>query len=76
MREMCEGKTPEAREKLKAHPWGEELSAGIHLGWIGGALSPTRTDWSALKKAGAARVETLAMAQGQKKSRIVAWQFD
>jgi len=32
--------------------------------------------YAALKKAGAARVETLAMAQGQKKSRIVAWQFD
>lgn len=56
MREMCEGKTPEAREALKAHPWGEELSAGTHLGWIGGALSPTRTDWSALKKAGVMRV--------------------
>ena len=31
--------------------------------------------YSALKTAGARRVETIAMAQGQKKSRIVAWHF-
>lgn len=31
--------------------------------------------YAALKKAGAGRVETIAMAQGQKKSRIVAWHF-
>ena len=31
--------------------------------------------YSALKAAGARRVETIAMAQGQKKSRIVAWHF-
>ncbi len=30
---------------------------------------------SALKEVGARRVETIAMAQGQKKSRIVAWHF-
>jgi len=31
--------------------------------------------YSALKEVRARRVETIAMAQGQKKSRIVAWQF-
>ena len=31
--------------------------------------------YSALKEVGARRVETIAMAQGQKKSRIVAWRF-
>ncbi|MCY7388526.1 MAG: 23S rRNA (adenine(1618)-N(6))-methyltransferase RlmF [Burkholderiales bacterium] len=31
--------------------------------------------YSALKAAGARRVETIAMAQGQKKSRVVAWHF-
>ena len=31
--------------------------------------------YAALKKAGARRVETIAMAQGQKKSRIVAWRL-
>lgn len=55
-REMVEGKTPDARERLKQHPWGEELSHSAHLGWIGGALSPTRTDWSQLKRAGVQRV--------------------
>lgn len=43
------------RKKLAAHPWGEELSHAVHLGWIGGALSPFRTDWSALKKSGVKR---------------------
>jgi 23S rRNA (adenine1618-N6)-methyltransferase len=30
---------------------------------------------SALKDVGARKVETIDMAQGQKKSRIVAWHF-
>ena len=32
-----------------SHPWKDELYA-IHVGWIGGALNPYRTDWDALKK--------------------------
>ena len=52
MREMVEGKTKEAKAKLAAHPWGAELSAGAHVGWIGGALSPARTDWGVLKQLG------------------------
>jgi hypothetical protein len=52
MREMVEGTSPEMKKKLAAHPWGEELSAAAHIGWIGGALSPSRTDWSMLQKLG------------------------
>lgn len=39
-------------EKRKAHPWGDELGAVAHLGWIGGALSPARTDWGVLARKG------------------------
>ena len=35
-----------------AHPWAEELANAAHLGWIGGALNPARTDWAPLKRAG------------------------
>lgn len=55
VRRMVEGKTEADRERLKAHPWGEELSHAAHLGWIGGALSPARTDWSMIKKQGCTR---------------------
>jgi len=55
MRELVEGKSPEMKKKLAAHPWGEELSAAAHIGWIGGALSPSRTDWSMLQKLGVKR---------------------
>ena len=32
-----------------SHPWKKELNA-IHLGWIGGALNPYRTDWDSVRK--------------------------
>jgi hypothetical protein len=32
------------------HPWGEELEPCLHLGWIGGAQNPSRTDWSFLRE--------------------------
>ncbi len=48
-------RTEEERLALEAHPWGRELSGAVHLGWIGGALSPSRTDWSELAKAGVTR---------------------
>jgi hypothetical protein len=53
--EMIEAKTTDMKKKLKAHPWGEELSGAVHVGWIGGALSPERTDWGVLKRAGITR---------------------
>ena len=55
VRSMVEGKSPDAKKKLLNHPWGDELSNAAHVGWIGGALSPARTDWSALKRAGIKR---------------------
>lgn len=55
VRNMVEAKTASEKAKLKSHPWGEELSGAAHVGWIGGALSPYRTDWSALKKHGVKR---------------------
>lgn len=55
MRRMVEAQTADQKEKLKSHPWSEELSGAAHLGWIGGALSPFRTDWSILKKLGVKR---------------------
>jgi len=55
IRKMVDAKTPEDRAALAAHPWGEELQHAAHLGWIGGALSPSRTDWSILRKAGVKR---------------------
>jgi hypothetical protein len=60
MRRMVEAQTPDAKKALAAHPWGASLQHGAHIGWIGGALSPHRTDWSALAKAGVQRVVIVA----------------
>lgn len=50
----------EAQEAILKHPWGRELSGAVHIGWIGGALNPNRTDWSVLKKAGVKRAYIVA----------------
>ena len=42
----------EIAENGKDHPWKQELSGAAHIGWIGGALNPHRTDWSLLRKHG------------------------
>lgn len=55
MRDLVAARTPEMKKRLKEHPWGEELSNAAHIGWIGGALSPQRTDWSAIMRAGVKR---------------------
>jgi hypothetical protein len=60
MRRMVEALTPDMAKKLAAHPWGRQLQHAAHIGWIGGALSPHRTDWSALAKAGVKRVVIVA----------------
>lgn len=52
---MVDGETREARDALKMHPWGQQLAGAVHLGWVGGALAPYRTDWAALKRAGIKR---------------------
>lgn len=43
-------KTPEGKARLKAHPWGEHFAYAAHLGWIGGAKNPHRTDWEPIKR--------------------------
>lgn len=53
-------RTAEEREALHKHPWGDELQGAAHIGWIGGALSPARTDWSSLAKAGVTRAYLVA----------------
>lgn len=52
---MVDGKTPEARKARENHPWGEELQNLCVLGWCSGALSPARTDWTPIRKAGVTR---------------------
>ena len=47
---MADQKSREAREALDAHPWGEDIKNAVHVGWIGGALNPDRTDWSVINK--------------------------
>ena len=53
---MIEAETPYWEQKLKDHPWANRLKHAAHLGWIGGAPSPYRTDWAVLNKAGVKRV--------------------
>lgn len=52
MRRLVAGRTPADKKALAEHPWGHELANSAHVGWVGGALSPYRTDWSVLSKAG------------------------
>lgn len=52
MRDMVAAQTKDAKQKLAEHPWGEEMMNAAHVGWIGGALSPARTNWGKLKSAG------------------------
>lgn len=43
-----------------SHPWFDELGGAAHLGWIGGAMNPGRTDWSQLQKNGVKRAYIVA----------------
>lgn len=58
--QMIEAGNNEAKQLLATHPWGRELGGAVHIGWIGGALSPSRTDWSILKSAGVKRAYIVA----------------
>jgi len=51
--EIADGKHPD-------HPWATELSNACHVGFIGGALSPHRTDWDVLKRNGVTRAYIIA----------------
>jgi Family of unknown function (DUF5906) len=44
--------SPEARDALKAHPWGDELQNYEHWGIMGGALSPHCADWDEVHRSG------------------------
>jgi len=57
---MAEGKSTEARKACDSHPWGGELQGAAHVGWIGGAMSPNRTEWSVLAKQGVERAYIVA----------------
>lgn len=52
-RDIAEGREPD-------HPWVQELAGAAHLGWIGGAMNPHRTDWSVLAKNGVERAYIVA----------------
>lgn len=57
---MVSGETREARDALKAHPWGQQFIGAAHVGWVGGALAPYRTDWAVLRKLGIKRAYIIA----------------
>ena len=46
--------------EYKNHPWQKELSEAASVGFVGGALSPSRTDWSVLKRKGITRAYIIA----------------
>ena len=37
---------------IDQYPWSKHLKNMVHIGWVGGALNPGRTDWRALNKSG------------------------
>jgi 23S rRNA (adenine1618-N6)-methyltransferase len=56
----------------------ESVHVKAQISWFSALVSREENlpaIYSALREVGARRIETIAMAQGQKKSRIVAWQF-
>jgi len=57
---MCDRQDRAAKEAFRDHPWAMELENAVHLGWIGGAMSPYRTSWGQLAKAGIKRVYIVA----------------
>lgn len=60
VQQLVNPRTQEERARLAAHPWGTELQVAAHLGWVGGALNPHRTDWEELAKAGVTRAYIVA----------------
>lgn len=52
---ISDGATSEARKARDEMPWGQELTNLCVLSWCSGALSPSRTDWSPIQKAGITR---------------------
>lgn len=69
---IAEGRDREAREARRQHPWGDELTGAAHLGWIGGAMNPNRTDWRILARCGVERVYIVADNDEAGKSAITS----
>jgi hypothetical protein len=63
-------RTKAEKEALAAHPWGRELQGAAHIGWIGGALSPARTDWAPLAVLGVNRAYIVGDNDGPGKAAI------
>ena len=55
-----------------SHPWIEMLAHSAHLGWISGALSPSRTDWKSLERLGVTMVHIVADNDWEGKSAVPA----
>jgi hypothetical protein len=49
---MVAGETKDARDARASCPWSEQLGGAVHLGWVGGAPNPHRTDWASLRSSG------------------------
>lgn len=62
----------EDREARDAHPWKRWLFGpdAVHVGWIGGALNPGRTDWKALARAGVRRAIVVPDNDDEGKSAV------
>jgi hypothetical protein len=72
MQSLIEAADKATKQQLTEHPWGLELSGAVHVGWIGGALSPYRTDWSVLKAAGVKRAYIVADNDSPGRSAVPA----
>jgi hypothetical protein len=60
VQEMIEGGGRKSKDELARHPWGRDLEGAAHLGWVGGALSAARTDWSVINNSDIKRVYIVA----------------
>lgn len=58
--QLVDQETTHSKKAFTEHPWSMELCGAAHLGWVGGALSPYRTEWSMLAKAGVKRAYIVA----------------
>ena len=57
-------------DEFSDHPWKDTLDSAAHVGWVGGALNPNRTDWSPLNKAGINYIYITADNDAEGKSAV------
>lgn len=60
MKRLMTEKGAKWQELKKRFPWAEEMENAAHVGWIGGALNPDRTDWGQLEALGVKKVYVVA----------------